>query len=698
MNKSDFNTITRSLTFLTTTQTKSGDFIVFSSLHPHDFKNSQSVNAFFLSSLILQSLSSVQKLTPLSSKASRNLTALQKKIAKFIWSQASELYSWNYWLRDSKESQTMPYPDDLDDTFAALTGLYLYQPEKISGDILAKVVKLLTSLEVKEGGPYRTWVVPANADQTWLDVDLTVNINIAYFLALLDIDLPNLNQIIEKAVSNNNFQSRYYDNPLVTVFFMSRFFQKKWAIISNKSNKEKIDKHELEKQLVYRQKLTNFILKLQKKDCHWIYSLDTALAISSLLRLGHPPQELSPSIKWLKKQQLKNGSWPATAIFPDPVIKTKIYYAGSEALTTACCLEALSLYQDKVLLPKVNSSQSIKSKKNVESGSTIYKQVVKNSRNVFNNLDQDIKQRFFSILEKVLAADQDKKITLLPYFFTTCLAKKEQNKIKSNFLVKLGVANLLAWVAYTIYDDLLDDEGDVKDLAVANICSREFSSIFMSILLDTDFNQIFKQIMNQLDAINLWELINCRVSASKQKNDNKNPVYLIKESDLPDFTDLTPLAKRSLGLALAPIAILMSLGYDQASSKVKNLLSFFTHYLIARQLDDDAHDWQQDLEKGHINSAGSILLRKYLKSQTKKKIMINKKNLTQLNQFFWYEIMPQISQLIIEQVAKAEKLLEKNPAIVNSDLLLTMVKKHERSAIMAIEEREKVLAFLKSYE
>jgi hypothetical protein len=38
------------------------------------------------------------------------------------------------------------------------------------------------------------------------------------------------------------------------------------------------------------------------------------------------------------------------------------------------------------------------------------------------------------------------------------------------------------------------------------------------------------------------------------------------------------------------------------------LHAFFRHYLIARQLSDDAHDWQDDLGRGHVNSVAVRIL------------------------------------------------------------------------------------------
>jgi len=81
---------------------------------------------------------------------------IKQKAAKFLLSQKSKHWSFNYWVRNSQEAKKLPYPDDLDDTFCALSALFQYDPNLINGSAMAKIITLLTAMEKKEGGPYRT--------------------------------------------------------------------------------------------------------------------------------------------------------------------------------------------------------------------------------------------------------------------------------------------------------------------------------------------------------------------------------------------------------------------------------------------------------------------------------------------------------------------------------------------------------------
>ena len=64
----------------------------------------------------------------------------------------------------------------------------------------AKVTEILLSTETTVGGPYRTWLVPPDSEPVWLDVDIAVNSNVAYFLTLLAVTLPKLSRFIDDAI------------------------------------------------------------------------------------------------------------------------------------------------------------------------------------------------------------------------------------------------------------------------------------------------------------------------------------------------------------------------------------------------------------------------------------------------------------------------------------------------------------------
>ena len=152
-------------------------------------------------------------------------TDIQDAGIKFLLSQKSKRWSFNYWARSAQEHITLPYPDDCDDTFAALTAIARHNGALIDGHAFSAIAKILTGREIQEGGPYRTWLIANDASAAWQDVDPVVNSTIGYFLSLVGVRLPPLQKFIEDTVRKNQLTSPYYPGIFPVVYFLSRFYK-----------------------------------------------------------------------------------------------------------------------------------------------------------------------------------------------------------------------------------------------------------------------------------------------------------------------------------------------------------------------------------------------------------------------------------------------------------------------------------------
>ena len=651
--------INHGIKFLADQQQKDGSFLSLTSTKLNDFTNAKTYHAIVPSNIVLSCLNSLESF--------KLLQKVRKRTAQFLLSQKSEHWSLNYWIRDSKEARTTPYPDDLDDTFCALAALYQYNPKLIDGSAMAKIVTLLTAVEEKEGGPYNMWLVPSNTDKGWKRIDLVVNSNIAYFLSLQDISLPNVNAFIEQAIENEDYIFPYC-SIYPAIYFISRFYK-------GKKTKQ----------------IKDLLLSKRQADGKWENPLYTALAISSLFNLssGKIPR-LQNSIEYLISEQ-SDGKWKPYSFYIELKTKEKTYYSGSASLTTAFCLEALNKFKVKSQKLKV----AVKSSKLKYEGQRIYEEIIKKAKQRFSVLDSDLKKQTLKSLEKTIKRDKDKQIVLMPYFFKITLNRKD---VSDDLLIELGLANLYGWISYTIYDDFLDDEGDSRLLSVANLCLRELTTIFNSILpKDTGFVSFFRQIMDGLDSANTWEVSSCRFPPKRTVLSDLKGQSL----KLPDYKSYSKLAERSLGHALGPAAILFSLGYNTSSSELKNLMKFFKHYLIARQLNDDAHDWERDLKMGQINAVGVEILKR-VKSPQHQSVQGRRQSKVKSNelfqQVFWYDVVVGVCQTVLKHVQLARKCLKKISVIKNPSLLEKLLQSPEKSAHKALLEREETIRFLKEYE
>jgi hypothetical protein len=308
-----------------------------------------------------------------------------------------------------------------------------FRPAALSGDRLAKTVMALASCEVAEGGPYRTWLVPESSALIWKDVDAAVNANIAYFLSTQEVHLKPLQAFLEARVQARDYASPYYPSPFPVWYFYARC---PWLGD-------------------VRPLLRQEILEARVPDGGWGTVQQTALAISSLVRLEADPEIVQRGVAWLE-QALKTGC-EAEAFCLDSVSEGKTTLAGSAALTACLCLEALSL-SDRL---QAQGQPLVRA----ELEARLLQGVQRELAAQVESLPVALRAGFEAMATQVLADARGQEIPLLPtVFWQACGAPpgvtEEQRRV-------LGTANVLGWMAYTVLDDFLDEEGKPPLLPVA---------------------------------------------------------------------------------------------------------------------------------------------------------------------------------------------------------------------------------------
>lgn len=637
----------RGIEFLSSQQQADGSFLSFSSSSATPFSPSRQYRSVFPAGLILASLCRLPAETG----------PIRDRLAAFLLSQRSEHWSFNYWARGAAENKTQPYPDDLDDTSCALAALTLHQPALVDPTALAKIVTVLAALENREGGPYRTWLVPSGAPEAWRDTDVAVNSNVAYFLSLHDVALPNLTAFVEEAITGNRLTSPYYPSSLPLIYFISRWYRGSCAAA-----------------------VRDQLLAARQSDGGWGSELNTALAVSALVNLGSAAPDITPAIALVRRSQKIDGSWPAAAFCLDPAIDRQPYYAGSAALTTAFCLEALALAATPVRRPQIHATASGISHDSQRLAQAVRRAVATR----FEGLDSDLRRNAQTLLEKTIAADADQQITLLPHFFRQALGKAG-TKISDNLIIQLGAINLFGWIAYDVYDDFLDGEGTPVRLPVANVCLRQLSILCHGVLpAATGFPAFSQHILDTMEAANSWEATHCRLEGSRLP------------TNLPDFGNLSRLADRSCGHMLGPIAILLALSHPVESSQVQQVIEFFRHYLIARQLNDDAHDWEEDLARGRLNAVSTLIFRT-MDKDTLQTAAANQL-LTAAQAHFWQKTLPYVCAQTQQHIQAARQAA--HTALLDTldvTVLESLLKPIERLVHATQQEHTQTQQFLAAY-
>lgn len=570
---------TKILTLLEKGQQFSGGFLSLSSADINNFSDLRIYSTTFLPSLILTFLAGLPY---------DELKPICKKICKFLISNKNESGSLNYWQRNSQNYREMPYPDDLDDTFTALAAIKLFDSKLIGGNTLAEAANILIATETKEGGPYRTWLVdPKKADKIWLDVDLAVNSNIAYFLHLVDIRIESIEKLVEKAIVNQNIYSPYYPSSLHVVFFISRFYKGK-----------------------YTDRLIRYILSEYKN--RELNAFELCLAAQALLNFDSYFEEIFSKVKALKILEIFKP-------FPysiDPSINQRKYYAGSPELTAAIYLNTtyrLSTIHQSDTCPKDDLEET-----------NIIKDVVRIFNTDLQTFAPSFKQIGKDTIKKILSHSSGEEIILLSFYTKSLLPKEKLYKLEPDTILFLGLANLYGWIAYTIYDDFIDEEGEPFKLPFANYCLRRMTAIYEKLSPD----HFYEKLISIQDQTNLFEVENLRFKGKD-----------FKKASTPRLTQGF-LYRKSIGHMIGPLLLFQIAGFGKDSHEYKSLEKFLKNYLAARQLADDMHDWQEDLKRGQLNYVSVDIFNNYR----------GKNDSEKFNEYYW-------NKLVSSHIAIGKKLL-----------------------------------------
>ena len=643
-----FDIIDSALAGIAREQRADGGFASLSSAKRDDFSRAVQRNTVFFPANILACLNETAKFENFWNR-SFSCGSIQKRIAGFLQAERGDAWSMNYWSKRTEERATIPYPDDWDDTAVALAALHGFDKNQFHGAELADIGRMLVAAEMAEGGPYRTWIAGAAATKEDGAADLVVNSNIGYFLSLLGIQLPNLRMLVEQAIIGKRLSSRYYPGFIQAAYFAARFYRR------DRQSRE----------------MARMIKKALEKDQPGI--LEGAMGISALVNLGFSEWVPHGAVEEII-EVARIGTWRPCAFCMDPAVGGKARYAGSAALTAAFVAEAIAKYcgsgdLHEMPLKKFPVPDALG-------------RIKAEARDRCSAVPSSLQRLVLNKIETTV----DSEIVELPYLL--CRALGERGAAMPEKLTEtLALANLYGWIAYAVYDDLLDGEGGPSALPAAVYCSRELTLRYAS--LGGDFLGLFERVMNGIDDANAWEQMHCRMKMQEG--------IISLPAELP-FVPLSRLADRSLGHALPAVALLVAAGYRIDSCEVDGIFSFFRYYLIARQLHDDAHDWEEDLMRGRLNAVNARLLRGWCARNSPRMrggLLDFKAYLPELRNFFWRrEIEPVVAD-ILSYTRLAKSSLSKAGVLSDARPLAELLERLECAAKRTLEERGRAIDFLR---
>jgi hypothetical protein len=628
--------IRKAVAFLQSHQQSDGSFLSYSSPQPYAFTNTLTYKTTLANSAILYCLSSAK--IP-------QTQSISNKLVDYLATQAGPRGTYNYWDTTSPEYTNLPYPDDLDDTFYALSSLSAFSAHRIHGAALAQATVALLLSETRPGGPYKTWLTD-DTRPAWNDVDVVVNANIKHFMDMHAISHPGLQQYLSEVIATNRFHSPYYPSQFHVLYFVSR--------AAEPANFELI---------------CSFAERLAKVNPPRS-ALERALLIHTFISVGRY-EKCAIYLSRLTTEQQNDGSWPASALCVDPKRRGYKHFNGGSSITTAFAISALSA-KNSLPPPGISASSGV---------SLHIKAAHEIARSQIKTLEETVQKPLLEQLQYCIQGSNAEEILVSVVLFDHSLPTSQ--RLPKDTLYALGVANLFGWVAYTIYDNLIDDEGEIGLLPIANIAQRRALIGFSKINnQDQQFQEYVEHTFNRIDNANAWELKYCRAHISEGK---------ILVDELPDFGDRIRLAEKSIGHALPLLGVAVLRGSKVHSDQFHHLEEAISHYLIARQLHDDIHDWQEDLVHGHISFVIATLLRHQSISGLHDIVALT----TQLQQPYWRQVVPMLCGVVEEHLSQAQKKLADSDYTQSS--LIDTINKLRNVTEDTLRKQKDTLLFLDTY-
>lgn len=309
----------------------------------------------------------------------------------------------------------------------------------------------------------------------------------------------------------------------------------------------------------------------------------------------------------------------------------------------------------------------------------------------FKNLSVGLRQSAMSVVERTIKGNLDKQMSLMALYTRQALGDNGK-RLSDQYIAELGLANIFFWTAFIIYDDFWDEDeaAEAKLLPVANLLSRHYTDFFTHLQSSNPgFRVFFHELMDELDAANSWETLHCRARVV-------DGYFHIPET-MPAYGDFSIKFLPASGHILGPIAILIGLGHRLESRQIKQFIAYFKHYLIAMQLNDDMHDWKEDLARGHISTALSVLIHKWLMKYPDRRDIHLESDMSVLEQIFWFETLRPLCDMVLQHCSRSRQALESLTVFNNAAPLERFITRNENTAREALAEYQKSRDFLRIF-
>lgn len=397
-------------------------------------------------------------------------------------------------------------------------------------------------------------------------------------------------------------------------------------------------------------------------DISWIADENLAVVFSRLAAIQRRPQALSghfiAPLLWrlIQAESQPGGPYLNAAGDVDPILNAQIDTVLREL---------------DVWLPNLAPYRSI----------DVQQQALP-TKEQMSNLSTTLRSRLSRHRKTIRTSHHGPEIAGINKAFAASLRESHVNAMQLKLLAR---ANLNAWVAYTIYDDFYDDEGDPQLLPLAHYAARESIKAYKAAWDTSASRTLIETIFEQMDTANLWEMSNARAGVN-----DKHLTF----TRLPDYKQNTVLAARASAHILGPLLI----AHNNASVSQKQfdkIQEGLNQYLILRQLNDDLHDWPQDLRAGHLSPVVTYLLRQNGIVPGRYKLA----NLEQqLRQAFWDNGLHNLCKQTLRHAVRCQQAFKDSDVVEMDGDFMAFISNLEAAITAGLRQHKSDKDFVHSYQ
>ena len=297
-------------------------------------------------------------------------------------------------------------------------------------------------------------------------------------------------------------------------------------------------------------------------------------------------------------------------------------------------------------------------------------------------LPEPSRAQALAMLARVEAADASGEIAHIARYFNASLPGSAASRAE---LTALGKANIYCWIAYMMYDHIIDGQASPGGLPVANICMRRSYDIYLAASPSPGALRTTRTAFDGTDQANAWELAHARTRPGAAGR--------IIIPSLPNYEGGLVLARRSLPHILGPLLLTARL-HGVTPGQRRYLDIAWSHYLIAKQLSDDIHDWKDDLAQGQLTFVICHMLEQLAiaPGSYRRTDMMQR-----LQAYFWQSAMRDISGGIIQHLNQARQSFSASTVCRQSPGLQALLDRIERSTRQSLRQRDGYERFLRRY-